>query len=95
MNLFFQIALAVIGFGGGIVLILKYRENEEGIEKGFLALLSVMGAVIVVWGGALQFSDSPQVITGKGGPASGWQLVIVGLLICILSGYFAIRKNST
>ena len=95
MNLSFQIALAVVGFGGGLIVVLKYREHEDGFAKGFLTVLSVLGAVTVIWGVALQLSDSPQVITGKGGPASGWQLAVVGLLVCILSGYFAIRKNST
>ena len=98
MNLFFQIALVVVGFGGGLIVVLKYREESEGFATGSLIVLCILGAITALWGASLQLSDSPQILTGKGGPASGWQIMVVGFLVCVLSGYFAVkqtRKNST
>lgn len=89
MNLFFTILLLVLGIGGGWLIVAKVGINDDKFTPSFLFLFTIIGIVMAIWGIILHFSYCYIYSTGRG-PISGWQLIVLGVLLSLGCGSGAI-----
>jgi hypothetical protein len=90
MKLLFLVMLLIFGFGGGILIVNKYRDNDPRFSISFLFLLVIYGLITFLAG--LYFHVTGTILfSWKGGVKYGGQLMVVGILLVAVSLFYAIR----